>query len=195
VSVLPHPTRQVRVIGFDDAPFAKRGSAQDAPVQIAGVVCSGTRFEGMVWDRVTRDGFDATDVIAARLLGGKFLPQVHAILFDGVTVGGLNIINIAELSERLSKPCITVMRKMPDLEAFRHVIASQPEPARRLVALEAAGEIVEREPFFFQAQGIGPDDAHELLTRVTDTGHVPEALRLAHLIGAAIMDGESRGRA
>jgi len=30
---------------------------------------------------------------------------------------------------------------------------------------------------------------------LTDTGHVPEALRLAHLIGSAIMTGQSSNRA
>ena len=41
-------------------------------------------------------------------------------------------------------------------------------------------------------------DAHtagQVLTRLTDTGHVPEALRLAHLIGSAIMTGQSSNRA
>jgi hypothetical protein len=61
--------------------------------------------------------------------------------------------------------------------------------------LERAGEIIARPPFYFQVAGITADNAEALLGRVTDTGHVPEALRLAHLIGAAVMDGESRGRA
>lgn len=190
---LPPSDRQLRVAGFDDAPFER--DKPGSPVHVAGIVCSGTRFEGMVWGEATKDGFDATEVIADLLIGGKYLPQIHAVLLDGIAVGGLNVIDIAELHSRLERPCIAVMRRMPDIEGFRRVIRDLPDPTRRLAMLERAGEIFERPPFYFQVAGITPDDAEQLLARVTDTGHVPEALRLAHLIGAAVIDGESRGRA
>ncbi|OAD24097.1 hypothetical protein THIOM_000050 [Candidatus Thiomargarita nelsonii] len=35
----------------------------------------------------------------------------------------------------------------------------------------------------------------KILQRLTLTGHVPEALRIAHLIGSAVMTGESGKRA
>jgi len=35
----------------------------------------------------------------------------------------------------------------------------------------------------------------KILNQVTDTGNVPEALRIAHLIGSAIKTGESSNRA
>lgn len=38
--------RTIRVIGFDDAPFI-RGSGEK--VNLAGIICAATRFEGMVW--------------------------------------------------------------------------------------------------------------------------------------------------
>src|SRR5438132_10932284 len=60
--------KSIRSIGFDDAPF-ERHSARKVP--IAGVVCAGTRFEGMVWGQVARDGFDATRAIERLLLGKK----------------------------------------------------------------------------------------------------------------------------
>ncbi|MGA9522477.1 MAG: DUF99 family protein [Myxococcaceae bacterium] len=47
----------------------------------------------------------------------------------------------------------------------------------------------------FQVQGGDPDEIAQALRRITDTGHVPEALRLAHLIGSAIVTGESSHRA
>jgi hypothetical protein len=190
---LPPADRQIRVAGFDDAPFER--DRPGSPVHVAGVICSGTRFEGMVWGTAAKDGFDATEVIADLLIGGKFLPQLHAVLLDGIAVGGLNVIDIADLAARLARPCIAVMRRMPDVEGFRRVIAGLPDPTRRLAMLDRAGEIIARPPFYYQVAGISADDAERLLARVTDTGHVPEALRLAHLIGAAVIGGESRGRA
>ena len=49
--------KRIRAIGFDDAPFS---DTHGSPVPIAGVVCSDTRFEGMVWGTVSKDGDDAT---------------------------------------------------------------------------------------------------------------------------------------
>lgn len=59
--------RLIRAIGFDDAPF-QRGAKQ--PVAVAGVVCAGTRFEGMVWGQIQPDGWDATDILCNLLLRG-----------------------------------------------------------------------------------------------------------------------------
>ena len=50
-------------------------------------------------------------------------------------------------------------------------------------------------PFFYQVSGCDPDTAAAALDQLTDKGNVPEALRLAHIIGAAIMNGQSGRRA
>jgi hypothetical protein len=57
--------------------------------------------------------------------------------------------------------------------------------------LRRAGIIYAFEPFFFQVCGEQPEVIARVLQRLTDTGKVPEALRLAHLIGAAVITGVS----
>jgi len=188
---MPAANKTWRVIGFDDAP-SRNG---DEFVQVAGAVCADTRFEGMVWGKTVRDGFGATDLLSGLLLGGKYHRQLHAVLIDGIAFGGLAVVDLAELHKRLELPCLTVMRRLPDMVAMERAIRYLPEPDRRLEIIARAGEIHERPPFYYQVAGLEPDDAHRLLLRVTDTGHVPEPLRLAHLIGSAVIDGESRGRA
>lgn len=184
--------RRLRAIGFDDAPFSKRRGAR---VAIAGVVCNGTRFEGMLWGKVRRDGWQATNVLSEMLLRSKFLPQVHLILLDGIAFGGMALVDLPGLSESVARPCVAVMRKPPDLEAMYAVIEQLPRPRERRRLLERAGPIHIRSPFVFQVAGLSPEDAHEALQRLTDQGHVPEALRLAHLIGAAVQTGQSGRRA
>lgn len=180
--------RVIRVIGFDDAPFIRRrgGSAS-----ITGVVCAGTRFEGMVWGRVRQDGWNATDTICKLLIGKKFLPQLHLILLDGIAFGGFNVIDLPQLSERLQLPCVAVMRRPPDLVAVEQALRRLPKPERRLQLLRHAGTIHEYPPFYFQVCGETPEVTAETLQRLTDCGNVPEALRLAHLIGSAVIKGES----
>ena len=180
--------RVIRVIGFDDAPFIRNTGGN---VSLAGIVCAGTRFEGMVWGQVEQDGWDATDVILELLLGRKFLPQLHVALFDGIAFGGFNVIDLPKLSEQLQLPCVAVMRRMPNLVAVEEAIRRLPQPEERLERLRRAGIIYAYPPFFFQVYGACPKVTFSVLERLTDCGKVPEALRLAHLIGAAVIKGES----
>jgi endonuclease V-like protein UPF0215 family len=188
----PVKDRQIRVVGFDDAPFVKR---RGCVVKLAGIVCNDTRFEGMVWGRLRRDGWGATEEICRLLEGGKFLPQLHMVLIDGIAFGGFNVVDLSALSTRLQRPCVAVMRRLPDLAKVEQVIRTLPRPEKRLELIRRAGPIHQRKPFVFQVQGADPDDTAEALARLTDTGHVPEALRIAHLIGSAVMNGVSGQRA
>jgi len=189
---LPPEGRTLRAVGFDDAPFA-RGRRGD--VGVAGVVCAGTRFEGLVWGRLRQDGWNATDVIAALLLDGKFLPQLHLVLLDGLSFGGLNLVDLPALAARLGRPCVAVMRRPPDLAAMERAVRSLPHPERRLALLRAAGPVRCEGRFTFQVAGAAPEEIGRALPRLTDRGAVPEALRLAHLVGAAVRLGESGRRA
>lgn len=61
--------------------------------------------------------------------------------------------------------------------------------------IQKAGAIYQIQGFVFQVAGCDELNAARLLQQVTDTGKVPEALRIAHLIAAAIKYGESSQRA
>jgi endonuclease V-like protein UPF0215 family len=189
---LPPPGRTLRAVGIDDAPFARRRGAR---VRLVGAVCADTRFEGLVVGEARRDGWNATDAVARMLAGGKFLPQVHLVLLDGIAFGGFNVVDLERLAALLARPCVAVMRRQPHLPAIERALRLLPRPERRLDVLRRAGPIYESPPFFFQVRGMEAGAAAEALARLTDRGHVPEPLRLAHLIGAAIVSGESGRRA
>jgi endonuclease V-like protein UPF0215 family len=189
---LPPPGRSLRSIGFDDAPFRRQGQGL---VRVAGVVCAGIRFEGLVWGAVRRDGWNATRVIASLLVGGKFLPQLHLVLLDGIAFGGLNVVDLETLSRALARPCVAIMRRPPDLAAVENAVRRLPRAEARLEILRRAGPIHRRGPFVFQVSGAGPEETAQAIARLTDRGNVPEPLRLAHLVGAAVLTGESGRRA
>jgi endonuclease V-like protein UPF0215 family len=188
----PPRGRTLRAVGFDDAPFERR---RRGDVAIAGVVCAGTRFEGLVWGRLRQDGWNATDAIARLLVGGKFLPQLHLVLLDGLSFGGLNLVELPRLAAELRCPCVAVMRRAPDLVAMERAIRRLPGAERRLALLQAAGPVCTAGRFTFQVAGAEPLAVADALARLTDRGEVPEALRLAHLVGAAVERGESGRRA
>lgn len=184
--------KQIRVIGIDDAPFNKeRGSI----VNISGIVCSSTRFEGMLWGTVEKDGSDATNTLIDLITNSKFFSQLHAVLLDGIAFGGFNIVDLELLSRSLELPCLAVMRKQPNLAAIDNALQNFEDYERRKTLISKAGEVYESDNFTFQTAGIDQINAAKLLHLVTDTGNVPEALRLAHLIGSAVKTGESSNRA
>ena len=191
-SRIPPPGRIIRAIGFDDAPF-RRG--RRGPVGVVGVVCAGTRFEGLVFGHLRQDGWNATEVLLRLLSGGKFLPQLHLVLLDGIAMGGFNVVDLPRLAAGLGRPCLAVMRRAPDLGAVEAAVRRLPRARARLDLLRRAGSIHRAGGFVFQVQGAAPDEAAAALARLTDRGAVPEPLRLAHLVGSAIETGESGRRA
>ena len=146
--------RKIRVIGFDDAHYEDKTLGSE--VHIAGIVCSDTRFEGMLWNSIQKDGNDATDGLGNMLAVSKFAAQVQVVLTDGITFGGCNVVDINELHERLKVPVIAVMRRHPDLDAFRFVVDRLPDPETRWAKVQAAGPIHELNDFVFQVIGETP---------------------------------------
>ena len=192
LSSLLQSGRTPTIIGFDDGPFLKQ---KGASVPVCGVVCSGTRFDGMVWGQTTHDGLDAGQVIVQLLQQSKFASQVHAVLLDGITMGGMNIIDLPYVYSQLQVPVVAVMRKAPNLQKFIGVANRLPHPEERNRRIKAAGVIHQQKCAVFQVVGEEADTIATLLSRVTDTGKVPECLRLAHLITSAVVTGVSGKRA
>ena len=149
----------------------------------------------MVFGSVRRDGWRATDAVVGLLAGRKFLPQLHLVLLDGIAFGGFNLVDLPRLAAVLQRPCVAVMRKQPDLPAMERAARLLPRPEVRLRVLRRAGPIHVSGPFVFQVHGAEAREIAPALARLTDRGHVPEALRLAHLIGGALAYGESGKRA
>ena len=184
--------RKIRVIGFDDAPFERKSGSV---VHICGVVCSGTRFEGMIWGDTTKDGNNATEILSSLLKQSKFYEQVNVVLSDGIAVGGFNLIDLPALADTLQRPCIAVMRKKPDMTAIDNALQHFSNYEQRKATLLKAGTIFTHKALVYQVAGCEAETAAQVLERLTNTGNVPEALRLAHMIGAAVMTGESSNRA
>ena len=180
------------MIGFDDAPFIREAKGK---VSLAGVVCAGTRFEGMLWGEIEQDGWDATETISQLLCDSKFFVQLHLVLLDGLGFGGFNLVDPPALADNLQLPCVALMRRYPKLDKMKAALSRLPDQEKRLQLVEKTGAIHHYPPFFFQVAGEQPSIIAQSLEYLTDCGKVPEALRLAHLIGAAVMKGESGSQA
>jgi endonuclease V-like protein UPF0215 family len=121
----------VNVIGFDDGPFPREHRGN---VLLVGVVCSGTRIDGIVSGRVRRDGANATGVMVDLVRKSQFGAHVQAIMLQGIAVAGFNVVDIHGLSAALRIPVLVVTRRRPDMDAVKRALFSGAPAERPAVA-------------------------------------------------------------
>ncbi|RMD58520.1 DUF99 family protein [Candidatus Woesearchaeota archaeon] len=184
--------QEIRVIGIDDGPFFK---FREGKTLIVGTLYRGGKMmDGLLSTTAQVDGSDSTTKIARMINRSKFRKQVRAILLDGITIGGFNVVNIQKLHEKTGIPVIAVVRRKPDIKKIiktlkelgmnrkAKLIETMPEPQR-------AGKV------WVQTAGTSLERAKEIIKITTTYADIPEPLRIAHIIAAGIIRGESRGRA
>lgn len=187
------PVRLSHVVGFDDAPFDR---AHRGDVLMVGAVFAAGRLDGVLSGKVRRDGANATRVVAQMVRGCRFFPQLHAVLLQGITFAGFNVVDVPGLHAALGIPVVVVARHRPDLAAMRRALLEHVRGgARKWRLIEAAGPMEAVDGLYVQRAGIGPADCAALVAGLRVHSAVPEPLRVAHLIAGGVTLGESRGRA
>jgi endonuclease V-like protein UPF0215 family len=185
-----------------------------------GAVCAGTRLDGVVTARIRRDGVDATRRMVELVTQSQFRGHVRAVLLQGIAVGGFNVVDIHALSAALAVPVLVVMRRHPNLESIRRALfGADPREAPRVRGARRKWRLIERagpiervvivasrrsvrpsglgarpQSIWVQRAGISTEASRRLVASTTLHGHVPEPLRLAHLIAGGLASGRSRGR-
>ena len=185
-----------RFLGIDDAPF--RFSDESVPV-VGVVVQAPSYIEGVLTTLAEVDGHDATDRIASMVRGSRYRAGLAMVFIDGTAVGGFNVIDVDVLREAVGRPIVTVTRRKPYLAAIETALR------RRFDDWDERLALIRRHPVeairtragtvWVTYVGGKRADVQEALSLATVRGVLPEPLRVAHLIAAGIVRGESRGRA
>ncbi len=197
--------REIRILGIDDAPFNKFNRGEQVLV-IGTVFRGGSSMDGLLSTTITMDGSDSTRKIIAMVNKSRNKDQLSVIMIDGVALGGLNIVDINEVSRKTNLPVLTVIRKMPDMSRMKRALKKVKNSDSKLELLEKAGEIysygpenkalgLRRGKIYFQTAGIKSEEAEKVLKLTVIHGLIPEPIRIAHIIGSGIKKGESKGRA
>jgi endonuclease V-like protein UPF0215 family len=108
-------------LGIDDGYFDvsfKRSNTKYRTVLVGAVVC-GKEFTDLYLDFVTVDGLDATSSSYRIIDKAKYFYNLDAVLLDGVTYAGFNIVNPKKLYMLTLIPTIVVFRHKLDLEKIR----------------------------------------------------------------------------
>ena len=184
--------RLTHLVGFDDAPFER---SHRGDVLLVGAVYAGTRLIGVLSGKVRRDGVNSTVAIARAVRDSRFWPQLHAVLLQGISVAGFNVVDMNLLSQMLQRPVLVVSRRRPDMAAIRRALLQHvPGGSRKWKRIEKAGPVESVAGLWVQRAGLSPAQAAQVLRDSCSNGNVPEPLRAAHLIAGGIVRGESRGR-
>lgn len=178
------------VIGFDDAPFAPEHRGD---VQVAGAVHAGLRLEGVLSAKVRRDGVNATRRLVEMVSGSRFATRTHVLLLQGISFAGFNVIDVNGLYDTVRIPVIVVVRKTPDLDAVRRALLENVRGGRRKLALiHQAGPVEPIAGVFVQRAGIEREEVERLVSALAVHSVIPEPLRTAHIIAAAMARGTRR---
>lgn len=180
------------VIGFDDAPFRPEHRGD---VGLVGAVFTGGRLDGVLYGRVRRDGVNSTGVMRNLVRGSRFFSHIQAVLLQGISVAGFNVVDIHLLHRALGVPVIVVSRRRPDMDAVRRALLERvPGGVSKWRLVERAGEPEPAAGVWVQNAGIQIEQALELVARLALNGRIPEPLRTAHIIASGLSADGSRQR-
>ncbi len=188
--------QEIRILGIDDSPFPTHTKER---VMIVGTVFrAGNWLDGVLSTYIHGDGVDATQKISEMIINSRNIGQLGVIMLDGITFGGFNLVNIRRLFELTDIPVIVIMRKLPDFDSIKNALKRFPDWKNRWANVLEAGEVHRvdsKEPIYMQTHGIEIEDAMEIVKLSTTRSAIPEPLRVAHIIAAGIVTGESHGSA
>jgi uncharacterized protein len=179
-------------LGVDDAPFVKR---QSNPVPIIGVAMEGhDLIEAIALGQFPVDGDGATDYLAGWIAGLRTRPMLQAVILGGITLAGLGLVDVTELAERLAIAVLVVTRRNPARSELTDALVAAGLSDR----VQLLGRIPRAYGFgdglYLAHAGVSRVEAGRLLTATLGKSKLPEPLRVAHLIGQAMVLGETRGR-
>lgn len=185
-----------RFLGIDDGPFR----FGDEFVPLVGVAVQAPSYiEAVLTGRAHVDGRDATERILAMVAHSRYREGLRLIFLNGIAVGGFNVIDLNALHRELEVPVVTVTRKAPDLDAIRGALRKKFEDWEERWALIEGHPTEEvtthHKPLHVTYVGATRHEVVEALALTTVRGAIPEPLRVAHLVAAATVKGESHGRA
>ena len=184
--------KEIRLLGIDDAPFNK---FKDKKTLIVGVFFrGGSSIDGILSEIVAVDGTDSTAKIIKMVKKSKFYPQLKAIMMKGLAVGGFNMIDIVKISSKTRVPVIVVMRRLPNTEKMKKALIKLGKKSS-VKFMARAGKIHKVDNIYIQFSGTTLAKAKEMIKISSTRGHIPEPIRIAHLMAGGITLGQSRGKA
>ena len=178
----------MRILAVEDGPLDKSGRG----VLVVGIMGRVGTIEGIISFRIEADGNDATEKLAKAIKKSRFREQIRLIAFNGITLAGLNFLDVPAFYKTFRLPIIAITRKKPHPELLKKaIVKSGIEPEKKIRLLNSIlGSVTVKKVGGFYVQGVGLEEGN--LKGILENSF--EMLRLAHLIARGVETGESKGR-
>jgi len=190
-----HMKDQVRVLGIDDSPF---DFGNEKALVVGALVRAPGYLEAVMRTEVEVDGDDSTDRLVEMVQGSRYAEQVALVLVDGIALAGFNVLDVVSFHERTGIPVATVTRDEPDMAGIESALKKHFEDWERRLSLVARLPLrpldTGHRPLQAAVLGMDWGEFARLVQATTVRGAVPEPIRIAHLVSAAMVKGESRSR-
>jgi len=182
---LEHIKSEIRIVAWDDCGHKK---TDKEVLLVAPVFRGGSFIDGMLSAKIKKDSLDSTDKIASAINKSGHKGQLSVIMLDGITFGGFNLVDIKKLSKKTKLPVIVILKKYPDMRKFRKTIQKifKKDWKKRILIVENAGKIRKFRDIHYQVAGISEDQAEKILRLTCIRSHIPEPVRVAHLIASGL---------
>lgn len=153
--------------------------------------------DAILTGRIEVDGVDSIDAVISFLNSG-YGKAANIVLTNGVTFGGFNILDPAELYTRSKVPVVSVTRKEPDLVSMISAIEQHGGAMAKinlLKKLDPRRLLLPGGGFLYSnIAGIEAAEAEKVVGRSIFRGKIPEAIRIAHMVGSVLKKGKTHGR-
>jgi endonuclease V-like protein UPF0215 family len=174
------------MLSLDDGSFTRK----DKRALVVGIIGRERIIEGVLSFFVDVDGTDSTVKLISAIKKSRFSGQIKVIVLNGVSFGGLNIIDTYTLHKKLDIPVIALTRSRPRVSMLKKVIAEHDANSKeKLFVLKrmAKSVLLEKKNGFY-AQIFGRLPEYDIYSYASDF------LRLAHIVATGVTRGESKGR-
>ena len=182
------------VLGIDDATFRlKKGKAYTF---LIGVICQGTRLVKVEKRKIKIDGKDATKRIIDLINKNK--KHIQYVCTHTITFGGFNLMDMKKVYKITQKPIIAITEREVDLDSVKKALIHKfPKTYKmKIKNIFNAGNLYESKietaagfsTIYFHKIGIDLIEAQEVLEKCCIDSKLPEAVRMAHLIGRIFRD-------
>ncbi len=183
--MISHIKNGIHVVGIDDAPH-QRG---DSITEIFFTFCRSKFLESVTHSTIQVDGLDSTQVILEELQhnANKF----SLILLHGITLAGLNIVDITKISRELNKPILAMTENLIHGNSIQDAISQLPNFEERKLLIQKAGPLYYYKthigdiPISYHKNGIDETLAIKFFKKFCIRSRLPEQLLLAHKIATA----------
>ncbi len=182
------------VLGIDDATFRLK-NGKDYTFLI-GVICQGTRLVKVEKRKIKIDGKNATKKIIDLISKNK--KHIQYVCTHTITFGGFNLIDMKEIYKKTQKPLIAITEREVDLDSVKKALIHRfPKTyKKKMKNIFNAGNLYETKietaagfsPLYFHKIGIDLMEAQEVLKKCCIDSKLPEAVRMAHIIGRIFKD-------